>query len=118
METMTMIQFNQGDLKTLVKEAVKEALSELASKRSNKSDELLNVKQAAKITGYQPGYIYELVHKRKIPFVKAPNGRAIRFKKSELEAWIKAGRPDLMQDSIDRMSDNYLVNGGNGNTGE
>ena len=49
---------------------------------------LLNVKQAAEILGIRPATVYQHVWKRRIPHVKVLG--ALRFRASDLEAWIGA----------------------------
>ncbi|MCC8088036.1 MAG: helix-turn-helix domain-containing protein [Rikenellaceae bacterium] len=39
--------------------------------------------RACEITGYKKGYIYELVHHNKIPYIK--KGHSLRFNTEELE---------------------------------
>ena len=64
---------------------------------------LIKVDQAAELTGYKRGYIYELIHRNAIPFIK--RGRSIRFDPLELEHWMRAGRPSVIQSTINRMRD-------------
>ncbi len=47
---------------------------------------LLNIEQAAAITGYSKGYIYNMVHRREIPHLKGK--RFLRFDESTLRAWM------------------------------
>ena len=51
----------------------------------------LSVDEAATFTGLSKGYVYKLVHQRKIPFYKPLGGRVF-FKQDELEAFIFRGR--------------------------
>jgi excisionase family DNA binding protein len=73
-------------------------------------DETLKIEEAATVTGYKKGYIYILVKKRAIPFLKLENG-TLRFKRKELQAWLAAGRPNIHQETIDNLATNYIVNG-------
>lgn len=59
---------------------------------------LIKIEAAVTITGYKKGYIYELVHRNKIPYIKF--GAALRFDPEELEAWMRAGRPNIIQHTI------------------
>lgn len=61
-------------------------------------NDIIKIDEAEKITGYKVGYIYELVRKNSIPYHR--KGRALRFSRQELDAWIKSGRPH-MQDLIE-----------------
>lgn len=62
---------------------------------------LIKIDDAAKITGYSKNYIYDLIHKKSIPFIKI--GRSIRFDCEELEAWVRSGRPDIFAETINRL---------------
>jgi len=59
---------------------------------------LIKVEDAMIITGYSKIYIYELIHKQAIPFIK--RGRSVRFDKEELENWMRAGRPNIFKETI------------------
>ena len=55
------------------------------------NNELLKTEQVAQMTGYAVGYIYQLVHKREIPYIKL-NGRGLRFIRADIAAWINSYR--------------------------
>lgn len=69
--------------------------------RESSIPKLIKVDQAAELTGYKRGYIYELIHRNAIPFIK--RGRSVRFDPQELEYWMRAGRPNMIQSTINRM---------------
>ena len=54
---------------------------------------VLNIDDVAILTGMSKGYIYQLTHKRIIPFYK-PTGKQMYFDRSEIEAWMKRNRYD------------------------
>lgn len=64
-------------------------------------NKLIKIDQAVALTGYKKGYIYELVHRNAIPFIK--RGRSVRFDPTELEAWMRADRPNIIQETIKRL---------------
>lgn len=66
-----------------------------------KPKNLIKIDEATKITGYRKGYIYELVHRNAIPYLK--RGRSVRFDPIELEEWMRAGRPNIIQETIKRI---------------
>ena len=68
------------------------------SKESRISTTLIKIKEAALLTGYSVNYIYDLIHKKSIPYIKI--GRSVRFDCNELEAWVRAGRPDVFNETI------------------
>jgi len=72
--------------------------------------DLVKIEEAANITGFKQGYLYELVNKNTIPFHRV--GRSLRFSRRELEAWIKSGRPQMLAQAASNMVADILVNGG------
>jgi excisionase family DNA binding protein len=52
-------------------------------------DEYLTIKEVAELTKYTVGTLRKFVLKRRIAFHKW--GRALRFKRSEIEVWMKSG---------------------------
>lgn len=50
--------------------------------------ELMDVEACSALTGYSAGYIRQLVFKRAIPFYKNENRKPVRFKRSEILAWM------------------------------
>lgn len=61
-------------------------------------EKLVKIDRAAEITGYKKGYLYELVYKNAIPYVRI--NRSIRFDPIELVKWMRAGRPKVLDDVI------------------
>lgn len=61
-------------------------------------EKLVKIDRAAEITGYKKGYLYELVFKNAIPYIRI--NRSIRFDPEELERWMRAGRPKVLNDLI------------------
>ena len=57
----------------------------LAAKR------VLNIEDAALLTGLTVQHLYKLTSARQIPFSK-PNGKQVYFDKEELENWMRKGR--------------------------
>lgn len=62
------------------------------------STNLIKIDEAAIITGYSKIYLYELIHRKSIPYIK--KGRSIRFDKGELEDWMRADRPNIFKETI------------------
>jgi excisionase family DNA binding protein len=50
-------------------------------------DALLTVQEVSQLTGLSVGTLYHWVSQRRIPFVRL-SARCIRFRRSDLEAWI------------------------------
>lgn len=51
---------------------------------------VLTVNELALLSGLTKGYIYNLVHHKKIPHYKSEGGKLVYFKKSEVEKWLCA----------------------------
>ncbi|MDR1904307.1 MAG: helix-turn-helix domain-containing protein [Treponema sp.] len=51
----------------------------------------LNIEEAAQFLGYKKSYIYNLCHKRKLPFYK-PGGKVLVFRQSDLEKFLYRNR--------------------------
>jgi excisionase family DNA binding protein len=48
---------------------------------------LLTIQEVAKLTGFSVGTLYHFVSQRRIPVVRI-SSRCIRFRRSDLDAWI------------------------------
>jgi excisionase family DNA binding protein len=57
-------------------------------------DEYLTIKEVAELTKYTVGTLRKFVLKRRIAFHKW--GRALRFKRSEIELWMKSGATEAV----------------------
>jgi len=84
-------------IKEIVQEVVRNEIPQIIKRElssqelvKNKEDqkELLTIKEASKFTGYAVQTLYGFVCNRKIPFVKRPGSKFLRFKKSELIEWM------------------------------
>ena len=62
---------------------------------------LVKIEEAVIITGYKKKYIYLLTHQNKIPYLKV--GNSLRFDPEELEKWMKAGRPSIINEVIGKL---------------
>lgn len=84
-------------IREIVQEVVRNEIPQLIKKEFSSQElinsredqkELLTIKEAAKFTGYAVQTIYGYVCNRKIPFIKRPGSKFLRFKKSELIEWM------------------------------
>ena len=50
-------------------------------------DRLLNIQDVCKLLGVKKPYVYQLTHRKKIPYIKIQG--IIRFRLAEVEAWLK-----------------------------
>ncbi len=68
-------------------------------------DVYLDIKQVAELTNYKVSTIYDLKHKRKIPFYK--NGAKLQFKKSEILEWMEKGK-GTTKEYLEEKANEYI----------
>ncbi len=112
MELTLFTSMNREQLKALLSETIKEVLAEgidsnaLKSRATHSDQErMIDVAEAAVITGLAVNTIYDKTHRREIPFYK--KGKRIYFRESELLAWIGKGRV-MTQEEIDAKAISYI----------
>jgi len=66
--------------------------------------EFIGIPACSLLTGYKPDYIRQLVFKKAIPFYKAKNRKPIRFKRSEILAWMS----EKKHVPLSELVENYL----------
>lgn len=81
------IEVKKGDLISFAQHLLKQ---ESVAKKEKSVDEILWMDDAAELLNLAKPTIYGLISKRKIPSYK--KGRKVYFLRSELEAWLMAGR--------------------------
>lgn len=74
---------------------------EVISNTGGTEPRLIKIDEAAKLIGYKKGYIYELIYRNAIPYIK--KGRSIRFDPTELDAWMRSDRPNILKEVITEM---------------
>lgn len=97
-----------SELFAIIDEAVKNAIQNLKCTKSvdqTVQNEILNLNEASKLMHLSKSTIYGLVCKRKIPYFK--QGKILRFKRSELFAWIEFGRKKTVIE-IESDADNQI----------
>jgi excisionase family DNA binding protein len=57
-------------------------------------NDFLNIDEAAALTGYTVSTLRTYVSLEKIPFHQRMPGASLRFRRAELEAWLRGERPD------------------------
>jgi excisionase family DNA binding protein len=50
---------------------------------------------ASEFTGFEQKYIYNLVSRKAIPFIKVRN--SLRFDLAELDLWMRSGQPKIVK---------------------
>lgn len=71
--------------------------------------QILNFDDVMFLTGLSKSHLYKLTSARMIPYYK-PTGKQIYFDRSEIEAWLKRGRVDTIEE-IEEQAVGYLVTG-------
>lgn len=82
----------KGDVvKILSINKVYEKLLEIESYLNFKEVEFLDIDQASSLLKVKKSYLYQLVHKKEVPYYK-PNGKKIYFNRVELNKWISESK--------------------------
>lgn len=72
----------------LIEDLILDLKKEILIKPKEQSQpKLIKIEDAARLTGYKKGYIYEMVCWNIIPYIK--KNRSIRFDRAELEEWMR-----------------------------
>lgn len=95
------------ELENLIQDSIRKVLKENGNENGqDKSDQILNITEAALFLKTAKQTIYGYTSKRLIPFIK--KGKKILFRKSDLEIWLNDGK----KKSISEM-DKDLEDSGN-----
>ena len=60
----------------------------------------MNVQEVAEYLGLKPSTIYAYVSERRIPFYKIPGSQLVKFKVSDLNAWLESGRVETAEEYL------------------
>lgn len=66
--------------------------------------DMLSCEEAAEYMSCSISYMRERVRRRDIPYYKDPNGRAVRFKRCDLDAWMQYLRVDSQREVEDALA--------------
>lgn len=90
-------------------------ISKLQGNTQTEKSDVLTMMELCKLSGYTKNTIYQLVHKRAIPFRKRMNSSKLIFLRSEIEEWLLATKPETANEYCDRKEaelSNRLTKGG------
>ena len=73
-----------ADLGIVFEEAATKLIQKFLPKESPKDDDLIDIKEVAKILGVSVVTVHKIKAAGKIPFFRSPHGRRIYFRKSEI----------------------------------
>jgi excisionase family DNA binding protein len=88
----------------------KETSSVITSIFESKSyGEIMDVDELTEYLRYKHNStVYHMVSKGRIPYIKHPGGAAVRFKKIEIDDWLKAGKPKKLIDKNKTMNCRFI----------
>ena len=78
----------------------------------HEEETFLTVAQASKFLGYAQSYIYKLIMRREIAYYKIGAGRAVRFAKSDLLAYLNKCRVSSQDELQAKAELNLAMKGG------
>jgi len=64
-----------------------------------RNTDLMKIDEVAQMLGYTIGFVYRLVYKRQIPFIKLSR-KALRFKRESIERWIESRSKECQPESL------------------
>ncbi len=110
MEKQIIVFDTARNFEILIENCIRRVLEEKTEKEKVSSSKeslnrIIDIEQTADFLNLAKATIYGLVHRNKIPHFK--QGKKLRFKKSDLMAWIEKGRRKTV-DEIDAEADKYL----------
>ncbi len=109
----------------IIREVISEGIGRMAKATGNQNHEdepMVNIAEAARITGLAVNTIYDKTYHRDIPHYK--KGKRVYFRPSELIAWIGAGRvatsDEIEANAVTHVMNNpsSLYGGGKGGNGK
>lgn len=69
---------------------------------------VLTIEDVAVLMGVSTSYVYQLTHRKQIPFYK-PNGKCIYFNKKEVEKWLCRNRVPSESEIAERANKYVLT---------
>ncbi len=76
-----------------LKKQLSEIQRQISCQQTEKQSEWLDADQAADLLSLKKSTVYKKTMDRELPFYK--NGKKLKFKRSELEAYLEAGRSHM-----------------------
>jgi excisionase family DNA binding protein len=104
----TIIVTTQNQLQAIVKQAVNEALELQNLPKEPKRPNNIGVKEAAELLKITVATVYQLTHRREIPFYKLPGGKKLIFKRDELLNYLQSGRSSTIREIEEAISCNSI----------
>ena len=88
------LEVSKGDLEAFAHSLI--ALNQQPDNPAISAKQILNVNEAAALTGLAKQTIYGLTSRREIPHFK--RGKAVKFRYDELQAWLLANRRKTVEE--------------------
>ena len=109
METLTLLQLNEDELRTLILEVLESYSSSEQVSTKPEADDIGGIEVAMEVTGLSKATIYSRCSLRTLPHRK--KGKKLYFSRKELEEWIESGRrktrTEITSDKETRDRRNY-----------
>jgi excisionase family DNA binding protein len=96
-----LILTTQPELKAIIEQILTDLLAS-KSEASINADSILTLEEAAKYLQIPKGTIYQLTHRREIPYNKV--GRSLRFAKKDLNDWLMANRKSTRKELLNKLN--------------
>jgi excisionase family DNA binding protein len=109
-----IIVISTSELAQLIKESITSELDKITALYKTtvvpilKSSEYCLISEAAEITGLAKSTIRTKCHLGEMPYYKPAGTKMLKFKRTELEAWVADGRVKTIQE-IDQANSEYLI---------
>lgn len=88
----TIIITSKEDLREIVKQVVTEVINLHNQFNDSELPDEINVTEAAQLLKISVATVYQMTHRREIPFYKIPGGKKLIFKRKELVNFLQSGR--------------------------
>ena len=98
---LTVGEFEELQQKIFAEETSKMLADTKHDPQTVQQKEILNIVEVAELTGYARQTLYAFVSDRKIPFLKRPGSKALRFSRSAILEWLSiSSRPAIDNSKI------------------
>lgn len=101
MKNQMIYQTTQPELRAIIEQILNDLLAS-KSEASIPADSILTIEEAAKYLQIPKGTIYQLTHRREIPFNKV--GRNLRFRLSDLDSWLSSNRKSTRNELLNKLN--------------
>lgn len=94
------LDIQKKEFESSMKKMFTDAVNEIKSEQSLPIEDTIGLGEASKATGLQKKTIYSKVSRLELPSIT--RGRPLMFSRSELQLWMKLGRPTITEMELKR----------------